>query len=97
MDSLKSSVSYGPQILPTACKMPSPNRKSLANCSLRQHNEDEARDTFKTLKNQHIADSNALLFHEWASLEAKSGNVTKALDILGKAIKDNAQPDRCVR
>jgi len=63
----------------------------------RRHNEDEARDTFKTLKNQHVADSSALLFHAWASLEAGSGNTSKALGILGKALKENAQPARWVR
>ncbi|KAJ9506102.1 hypothetical protein QJQ45_016590, partial [Haematococcus lacustris] len=57
-----------------------------------EHNEDEARDTLKTLKNQHIGDSAAHLYHLWATLESKSGYHSKALAILNKAIKDKAQP-----
>lgn len=61
----------------------------------RERHEDEARDTFKTLKNQHIGDSNAHLYYEWAALEAKAGSISKALSIVQKGIKENAQPARC--
>jgi hypothetical protein len=63
-------------------------------CIRRQHSEDEARDTFKALKNQHIGDANAQLFHMWAKLEATSGHDDKALAILNKALKGGAQPAR---
>lgn len=58
----------------------------------RERNEDEARDTFKTLKNQHIGDANAHLYHQWAALEAKAGEISKAISILQKGIKERAQP-----
>lgn len=68
---------------------------ALISAVCRGRNEDEARDTFKTLKNQHIGDGCALLYHDWAALEAKSGNISKALSILHKGLKENAQPVRC--
>ena len=39
----------------------------------RQRSEDEARDTFKTLKSQLIGDSFAYLYSEWALLENQAG------------------------
>ncbi|GAX81238.1 hypothetical protein CEUSTIGMA_g8670.t1 [Chlamydomonas eustigma] len=57
-----------------------------------KYNEDDARDTFKTLKNQLPGESNAHLFHTWATLEAGSGNMSKALSILQKGMKERAQP-----
>ena len=56
--------------------------------------EDDARDTFKTLKNQHVADNSAYLYHEWAKLEAGAGHSSKALGILNKALKEKAEPRR---
>jgi hypothetical protein len=55
-------------------------------------NEDDARDTFKTLRNQHITSGAANLYHLWASLEARSGDISKALSLLTKGIKEKAQP-----
>ena len=59
----------------------------------RRNNEDEARDTFKTLKNQHLGQS-AHLYCEWARLEASSGNTSKAQGIVHKGLKEGAQPAR---
>ncbi|WIA28772.1 hypothetical protein OEZ86_011304 [Tetradesmus obliquus] len=53
---------------------------------------DDARDTFKTLKNQHIGDASAHLFYEWACLEHAAGNVSKALGVLAKGFRAEAQP-----
>ena len=39
----------------------------------RQRSEDEARDTFKTLKSQLIGDNFAHLYSEWALLENQAG------------------------
>lgn len=61
----------------------------------RSRSPDDARDTFKTLKNQHIGDGCAFLYSEWASLEYASGNVSKALGILAKGLREKAQPSRC--
>lgn len=58
----------------------------------RHKSQDDARDTFKTLKNQHIGDGCACLYHEWASLEHSAGNVSKAISIVHKGIKADAQP-----
>jgi hypothetical protein len=54
--------------------------------------EDEARDTFKTLKNLQVAGSSAQLYYDWATLEAKSGNMSKAIGVLQKGISQGAQP-----
>jgi hypothetical protein len=59
-------------------------------CRLR--NPDDARDTFKTLKNQLIGDSSAHLYAEWAKLEQSAGNTSKALGILSKGLREGAQP-----
>jgi hypothetical protein len=61
---------------------------------VRKYNEDDARDTFKTLKNQLPGECNAHLFHTWATLEAGSGNLSKALSIQQKGMKERAQPSR---
>ncbi|KAF6261004.1 hypothetical protein COO60DRAFT_832255 [Scenedesmus sp. NREL 46B-D3] len=53
---------------------------------------DDARDTFKTLKNQHIGDASAHLYHEWACLEHAAGNISKALGVLAKGLRADAQP-----
>jgi len=55
---------------------------------------DDARETFKTLKSQNIGEEHALLYAEWAALEAKDNNKEKALTIVAKGIKANAQPFR---
>jgi hypothetical protein len=63
----------------------------------RARSPDDARDTFKTLKNQHIGDASAHLYYEWACLEHVAGNVSKALGVLAKGIRAEAQPARCGR
>lgn len=55
---------------------------------------DDARETLKTLKSQNIGEEHALLYAEWAALEAKDNNKEKALSIVAKGIKANAQPSR---
>ncbi|KAF8072718.1 MPS1 [Scenedesmus sp. PABB004] len=53
---------------------------------------DDARDTLKTLKNQHIGGDSAALYHAWASLEHAAGNISRALGVLARGIKAGAQP-----
>lgn len=65
----------------------------LLGCRTRSH--DDARDTFKTLKNQHIGDASAHLYYEWAVLEHSAGNISKALGIIAKGMRADAQPARC--
>lgn len=60
----------------------------------RLKSEDEGRDLFKALKNQHIGDTCALLYHTWAVLERASGNESKALSVVQKGLKENAEPRR---
>lgn len=60
----------------------------------RARSQDDARDTFKTLKNQHIGDSSAHLYYEWAVLEHSAGNVSKALGIIARGMRADAQPLR---
>lgn len=67
----------------------------LQSCVRRARSPDDARDTFKTLKNQHIGDASAHLFYEWACLEHAAGNVSKALGVLAKGFRAEAQPARC--
>lgn len=55
-------------------------------------NQDDGRDTFKTLKSQHIGDGCVALYAEWAALELRSGDVYKALSIISKGGKDGGQP-----
>ncbi len=58
----------------------------------RARHPDDARDVLKMLKSQHIGDQQAALYYEWAALEAGSGNRTKALGVLAKGLKEDAQP-----
>ncbi|GBF89221.1 serine threonine kinase family [Raphidocelis subcapitata] len=53
---------------------------------------DDARDTFKTLRNSSIGAASAALYSEWAGLEYAAGNVSRALGILAKGFKEGAQP-----
>ena len=46
-----------------------------------QNGQDEGRDAFKSLKNQQIADKSALLYLQWAELEAKSGKACYVLAV----------------
>lgn len=55
-------------------------------------NADDARDTFRTLRDCHIGEGNARLYCEWASFEHRCGHTDKALDILAKALRGGAQP-----
>ena len=57
---------------------------------------DDALDAIKALKTQQIGLSYAPMYIEWASIEAASDNVRKALSVIGKGIRENAQPMRCV-
>ena len=77
---------------PAACPCPT----SPSACR-RARNPDDARDVFKMLKSQHIGDQHAALYYEWAALEAAGGNEVKALGVLGKGMKEQAQPAWCVR
>lgn len=53
---------------------------------------DDARDTFKTLRNQLLGSSHAQLYCQWAKLEAQAGDVPRALGIVSKGLKEGAQP-----
>ncbi len=64
-----------------------------ATCRVRS--QDDARDTFKTLKSQNIGDTSALLYTEWAALEVAAGHTSKAVGVLQKGLKSNAQPKEC--
>lgn len=48
------------------------------------------------LKSQHIGETSAALYYEWAALELAGGNQFKALGVLAKGLKEQAQPVRCV-
>jgi lipopolysaccharide biosynthesis regulator YciM len=56
--------------------------------------KDDALDAIKALKTQQIGLSYAPLYIEWASIEAASDNVRKALSVVDKGIRENAQPSR---
>ena len=53
---------------------------------------DDARDTFKTLKSQQIGEEYAVMYAEWAGLEALTGNSSKAASIVYKGLKTGAEP-----
>lgn len=55
---------------------------------------DDALDAIKALKTQQIGLTYAPMYIEWASIEAASDNVRKALSVVGKGIREQAQP-RC--
>lgn len=56
-------------------------------------NQDDGRDTFKTLKSQRIGQNCSAVFLEWATLEhCNAGDTYKALSVLSKGIKEGAQP-----
>lgn len=76
------SVQHSAHIVPRHCVLS------------RVRSPDDARDTFKTLKNQHIGDASAALYHEWACLEHSAGHVSKALAVIAKGLKAEAQPAR---
>jgi hypothetical protein len=57
-------------------------------------NHDDARDVFKMLKSQHIGERHAGMYYEWAALEAAGGSQFKALGVLAKGLKEQAQPAR---
>lgn len=64
---------------------------SSTNCRLR-NSHDDARETFKTLKSQQIGEEYAIMYAEWAGLEAMGGSASKALSIVSKGIKAGAEP-----
>ncbi len=53
---------------------------------------DDALDAIKALKTQQIGLTYAPMYIEWASIEAASGNVRKALSVVSKGIREQAQP-----
>jgi serine/threonine-protein kinase TTK/MPS1 len=56
-------------------------------------NQDDGRDTFKTLKSQRIGQNCSAVFLEWATLEhCNAGDTYKAMSVLSKGIKEGAQP-----
>ena len=63
----------------------------IIECRLR-NSHDDARDTFKTLKSQQIGEEYAIMYAEWAGLEAIVGSASKALSIVSKGIKTGAEP-----
>ena len=65
--------------------------------ALRRHrNAHEARETYKTLKDQNIGDAAtcAALYADWAGLEVAAGERERALGILRKGLKAGVQPAR---
>ena len=54
--------------------------------------QDDALDAIKALKTQQIGLSYAPMYIEWASIEAASGNIRKALSVVAKGIREQAQP-----
>lgn len=72
-----------------------PPRPTTLSC--RARNADDARDVLKMLKSQHIGETSAALYYEWAALELAGGNQFKALGVLSKGLKERAQPARCAR
>lgn len=69
----------------------------LAAACCRYKNQDDARDTFKTLRSQHIGDRSALLYYEWAALEQLAGHASKAAAVLSKGLREAAAPAGWVR
>eukprot|EP00887_Chlorella_sp_A99_P002275 scaffold10.g2275.t1 len=55
-------------------------------------NQDDARDTLKTLRSQAIGEAAAALYYEWAALEAGAGNAAKATAVVAKGLREQAQP-----
>lgn len=55
---------------------------------------DDALDAIKALKTQQIGLTYAPMYVEWASIEAASDNVKKALSVVSKGLREQAQP-RC--
>jgi hypothetical protein len=77
------------------CPLPLPARlHTHTHLPHRCRNQDDARDTFKTLKSQHIGDQYAGLYAEWAALENMDSNAFKALSVLAKGLKERAEPSR---
>ena len=56
----------------------------------RQKNEEDIRDTFKTLRNMGIGEKCALLYQRWALFEVAAGNTDKARGIVKKGVKAGA-------
>ena len=54
--------------------------------------QDDALDAIKALKTQQIGLSYALMYIEWASIEAANGNVRKALSVVAKGVREQAAP-----
>ena len=56
----------------------------------------EARETYKTLKDQNIGNAAtcAQLYADWAAMECSTGERERALSVLRKGIKAGAQPVR---
>ena len=54
--------------------------------------QDDALDAIKALKTQQIGLSFAPMYLEWASIEAASGRLQKALSVVAKGIRERAAP-----
>ncbi|QDZ24034.1 dual specificity protein kinase [Chloropicon primus] len=56
----------------------------------RQKNEEDVRDTFKTLRNMGIGETSQNLYQQWALFEVAAGNSEKAKGIVKKGVKAGA-------
>ena len=56
----------------------------------RQRNEEDIRDTFKTLRNMGIGETSPSLYQQWALFEVAAGNAEKARGIVRKGVKAGA-------
>ena len=67
---------------------------SAPTAACRYRNVHEARETYKTLKDQNIGNAAtcAQLYADWAAMESSAGEVERALSVLRKGIKAGAQP-----
>jgi len=60
-------------------------------------NEEDARDTFKTLKDQCFGEKSAYLYREWARFEASKGHWKDAIARLRKGMKAGAEPAKILK
>jgi serine/threonine-protein kinase TTK/MPS1 len=56
----------------------------------RQRNEEDCRDTFKTLRNMGISERSAVLYQQWVLFEIAAGNNEKARGIAKKGVQAGA-------
>lgn len=53
---------------------------------------EDARDTYKMLRRQRLAEGNAELYMAWAGLEERCSGPAQALDVVRKGLREGAQP-----